>query len=81
MEVNKVKLNRVNLNRVCLNTVGACSINKGGSKPPEEDITDALLMEDGVLFLMEDGTYFMFEKAAQPQSKETPKINKSYWNF
>lgn len=61
MEVNKIKLNHVNLNRVCLNTVGACSINKGGSKPPEENITDALLMEDGSLFLMEDGTYFMLE--------------------
>lgn len=29
--------------------------------PPEEDIKDALLMEDGTLFLMEDSNYFKLE--------------------
>lgn len=43
--------------------------------PPEENITDALLMEDGTLFLMEDGTYFQLE-GEQPQG-----INRSYWNL
>lgn len=43
--------------------------------PPEENITDALLMEDGTPFLMEDGTYFQLE-GEQPQG-----INRSYWNF
>lgn len=77
MKLNRVKLNKINLNRICLNTVGTCSICKGGSKPPEQDITDALLMEDGSLFLMEDGSFFMLEKSA----KKTPTIDKSYWNF
>lgn len=44
-------------------------------EPPEPDITDALLMEDGTPFLMEDGTYFQLE-GEQPQG-----INRSYWNF
>lgn len=44
-------------------------------EPPEPDITDALLMEDGTPFLMEDGTYFQLEKE-QPQG-----INRSYWKF
>lgn len=43
---------------------------------PEPDITDALLMEDGSLFLMEDGYYFQLESAV-----EAAKIEKSYWNF
>lgn len=80
MKLNSIELNKVSLNRVQLNTVGAVSKAKGEA-PPQPDITDALLMEDGSLFLMEDGTYFMLENTAQPQSKETPKINKSYWNF
>lgn len=81
MILNRVNLNRVNLNRVCINTVGTCSVAKG-RKPPEEDITGALLMEDGSLFLMEDGTYFALEKV-ENKAKESPmpRINKSYWNF
>lgn len=30
-------------------------------QPPEEDIKDALLMEDGTLFLMENEDYFKLE--------------------
>lgn len=39
----------------------APSKGKMSVEPPEPDITDALLMEDGSLFLMEDGTYFRLE--------------------
>lgn len=34
---------------------------KGSVPSPEDDIKDALLMEDGTLFLMEDGNYFKLE--------------------
>lgn len=49
---------------------------KSNPSPPEENITDALLMEDGSLFLMEDGTYFKLENQ---ENSSAPK--KSYWNF
>lgn len=58
--LNTAKLNSVQLNTTVLNTVGALSRTKGEA-PPEPDITDALLMEDGSLFLMEDGDYFKLE--------------------
>lgn len=45
--------------------------------PPEPDITDALLMEDGVLFMMEDGSYFRLEEGGVV----TRKIDKSYWKI
>lgn len=69
---------------------------KGGSvSPPEEDVTDAFLLEGttGVL-LMEDGSYFKIEttevqtlKASssttttKKKSSRTSKIEKSYWNL
>lgn len=69
---------------------------KGGSViPPEEDITDAFLLEGntGVL-LMEDGSYFKIElteiqtlnassstTTTKKKSSRTSKIDKSYWNF
>lgn len=61
-------------------------INKRtNSKPPEEDILDALIMEDGSLFMMEDGSYFKIEvvqaKRSSRKSKSTTKVDKSYWNF
>lgn len=56
------------------NVVGDIKSNRSPA-PPEENITDALLMEDGTPFLMEDGTYFQLE-GEQPQG-----INRSYWNF
>lgn len=56
------------------NVIGDIKSNRSPA-PPEENITDALLMEDGTPFLMEDGTYFQLEKE-QPQG-----INRSYWNF
>lgn len=49
---------------------------KSNPSPPEENITDALLMEDGSLFLIEDGTYFKLENQ---ENSSAPK--KSYWNF
>lgn len=49
---------------------------KSNPSPPEENITDALLMEDGSLFLMEDETYFKLENQ---ENSSAPK--KSYWNF
>lgn len=49
---------------------------KSNPSPPEENITDALLMEDGSMFLMEDGTYFKLENQ---ENSSAPK--KSYCNF
>lgn len=56
------------------NVIGDIKSNRS-PEPPEENITDALLMEDGTPFLMEDGTYFQLE-GEQPQG-----INRSYWKF
>lgn len=56
------------------NVIGDIKSNRS-PVPPEENITDALLMEDGTPFLMEDGTYFQLE-GEQPQG-----INRSYWNL
>lgn len=56
---------------------------KGGSvSPPEEDVTDAFLLEGttGVL-LMEDGSYFKIETTTKKKSSRTSKIDKSYWNL
>lgn len=61
---------------------------------PEEDITDAFLLEGntGVL-LMEDGSYFKIElteiqtlktsasKTTTKKTSRTSKVDKSYWNF
>jgi hypothetical protein len=55
-----------------INTNVIGDISNRSPAPPEENITDALLMEDGTLFLMEDGTYFQLE-GEQPQG-----INRSY---
>lgn len=35
---------------------------RSSTPPPPEEITDALIMEDGTLFLMENGNYFKLEK-------------------
>lgn len=54
--------------------------------PPEEDISDAILLEgnNGAL-LMEDGSYFKLETSViqtfASSSKKTKNIGKSYWNF
>lgn len=63
-------------NRLKANIIGNERIKSNPSPPPEEDITDALLMEDGSLFLMEDGNYFKFENL---ENSSAPQ--KSYWNF
>lgn len=44
---------------------------KEDSPIPEPVITDALLMEDGKLFLMENGSYFRLEGSTQ----------NSFWKF
>ena len=61
---------------------------KGGkisiTPPPEIEITDALLSEDGLVFLTEDGRYFRLESGTPlPQSKESDNsINvENFWNF
>lgn len=71
------------------------NVNGGSVSPPEEDITDAFLLEGttGIL-LMEDGSYFKIETAevktlrssssttsTKKKSSRTSKIDKSYWNF
>lgn len=56
------------------NVIGGINSNRSPA-PPEENITDALLMEDGTLFLMEDDTYFQLEEG------QTQGINRSYWNL
>lgn len=49
----------------------------GGSTPePEPDITDAILLENGLPMLLEDGSYFRLESVEQAR-----RIDKSYWNF
>lgn len=58
--MNKVVLNTIKLNIKMVNTVGVTR-SSGRAIPPEPDIADALLMEDGGLFLMEDGSYFKLE--------------------
>lgn len=63
-------------NRLKANIIGDERIKSNPSPPPEEDITDALLMEDGSLFLMEDGTYFKLENSENSSAQK-----KSYWNF
>lgn len=65
-------------NSLKANIIGNARKNSNPS-PPEENITDALLMEDGSLFLMEDGTYFKLENPENQESSPAPK--KSYWNF
>lgn len=69
---------------------------KGGNVPsPEEDITDAFLLEGNTgALLMEDGSYFKIETTevqtlksststttTKKKSSRTSKIDKSYWNF
>ena len=55
-----------------------------GEIPPEIEITDALLSEDGLVFLSEDGRYFRLESGTPlPKSKESDNsINvENFWNF
>lgn len=50
------------ISRITSNVIGSVSGKRDGNTPsPEPDITDALVMEDGSLFLMEDGSYFKLE--------------------
>lgn len=70
------------------------NIKGGNVPPPEEDITDAFLLEGntGVL-MMEDGSYFKIEltgintlktsksTTATKKISRTSKVDKSYWNF
>ena len=72
MKVNRMDLNKVSINRVQLNTVGTV-ISSKGDNTPEGNITDALLMEDGSLFLMENGSFFSLEKSAKTKAKECLK--------
>lgn len=71
------------------------NVNGGSVSPPEEDITDAFLLEDNTgSLLMEDGTYFKIETTeaqtlkssssttiTKKKPSRTSKVDKSYWNF
>lgn len=62
-----------------------------GGSTPEENIENALIMEDGSYFLMEDGAYLKLEESqvsvesarttTSTKKKRTTKVDKSYWNF
>jgi hypothetical protein len=55
-------LTGIRLSNISLSGVQFGAISGSGSvAPPDPDITDALIMEDGFLFLMEDGDYFQLE--------------------
>lgn len=70
------------------------NIKGGNVPPPEEDITDAFLLEGntGVL-IMEEGSYLKIElteintlktsksTTATNKTSRTSKVDKSYWNF
>lgn len=75
MDLNKVSFGVAHLNKIRLNALGKAR-SKTGEQPPEVNIDDALLLENGGLFLMEDGSYFRLESGEQ-----TVKIDRSYWNF
>ena len=58
-----INLAGIRLSNISLSGVQLGAISGPGSvAPPYPDITDALIMEDGFLFLMEDGDYFQLEK-------------------
>lgn len=61
MKTNQTIINQVKINCARVNVVGDQTVTV--TQPPEQNITDALLMEDGCLFLMEDGSYFRLESA------------------
>lgn len=55
-------LTGIRLSNISLSGVQFGAISGPGSvAPPDPDITDALIMEDGFLFLMENGDYFQLE--------------------
>lgn len=76
MDLNKVSFGVAHLNKIRLNALGKAR-PKTGEQPPEVNIDDALLLENGGLFLMEDSSYFRLEEGGVV----TRKIDKSYWNF
>lgn len=58
------------------------NVNGGSVSPPEEDITDAFLLEGTTeVLLMENGSYFKIETTTKKKSRRTSKIDKSYWNL
>ncbi len=57
-----INLAGIRLSNISLSGVQLGAISGPDSvAPPDPDITDALIMEDGFLFLMEDGDYFQLE--------------------
>lgn len=52
-----IRLSNISLSGIQFGTI----FGSGSVFPPEPDITDALIKEDGFLFLMEDGDYFQLE--------------------
>lgn len=52
-----IRLSNISLSGVQLGAISG----RDSVAPPDPDITDALIMEDGFLFLMEDGDYFQLE--------------------
>ena len=61
-DISGTNLTGIRLSNISLCGVQFGAISEPGSvAPPDPDITDALIMEDGFLFLMEDGDYFQLE--------------------
>lgn len=61
-DISGINLTGIRLSNISLSGVQLGTISGPGSVvPPDSDITDALIMEDGFLFLMEDGDYFKLE--------------------
>lgn len=79
--MNKITLNIVEVNIARINIIGDNHGGVGVEAPPESDITDALLMDDGSLFLMEDGTYFELEKESDLNFMSVPQVDKSFLNI
>lgn len=78
--LHDISLRGVDLSGVGLHGVrlGDMDVKGGGSTPePEPDITDAILLENGLPMLLENGSYFRIESVATDRMK----IDKSYWNF
>lgn len=77
--LHDISLRGVDLSGVGLHGVrlGDMDVKGGGSTPESEpDITDAIILENGLPMLLEDGSYFRLESVEQ-----TRRIDKSYWNF
>lgn len=93
VSLNKVRIKRISLINTGIPSVGFPLLKNGSNPTPEEDVTDALVLEGGNgALLLDNGSYLKLESSpvstmstrsttTKRRSTTSSKTNKTYWKF